>query len=96
MPIFSHRLKIIEATVIVTDPEPYPVAYLRIEKVELEAKTDWIMPSLRELRELLKVDDMQDGLDDEGRGDVCEVDRWEKSTHQPHSHPGSAKSIAVR
>lgn len=50
-----------------TDPEPYPVAYLRVDEAELEEKQGWVKPGLRELREMLSLDDGSDGLDEAGR-----------------------------
>ncbi|WVQ75780.1 hypothetical protein IAR50_005413 [Cryptococcus sp. DSM 104548] len=68
-PLFSHRLKLVETEVIVTDPEPYPVAYLKVKKAELEEKPGWQKPSVSELREMLGLDAEPGlaGLDEEGQ-----------------------------
>lgn len=50
-----------------TDPEPYPVAYLKVEEAGLEEKDGWSMPSVAELRRLLRLDDKEDGLDEKSR-----------------------------
>lgn len=69
-PLSSHRLRIQRSETVVTDPEPYPVAYLRIEEAELDPKEGWTKPSLGELRELLHLDESADsgtaGLDEAG------------------------------
>ncbi|RXK37738.1 hypothetical protein M231_04987 [Tremella mesenterica] len=52
-PLWSHRLYILSSEVIITDPEPYPVAYLRVETAEIEPKANWSKPSVRELRNML-------------------------------------------
>ena len=50
---------------IVTDPEPYPVAYLRVGKAILEEKDAWTRPGVAELRELLGLNETagREGLD---------------------------------
>lgn len=52
---------------MVIDPEPYPVAYLRVGTVELEKKEGWIKPSVQELRDMLGLDGRADGLDEQSR-----------------------------
>ncbi|ODN79369.1 hypothetical protein L202_03373 [Cryptococcus amylolentus CBS 6039] len=69
-PLFSHRLNLVETKVIITDPEPYPVAYLKVIKAELEEKPGWKKPTVNELRELLGLDEDEPGLaglDEEGQ-----------------------------
>ncbi len=66
-PLFSQRLKIVESSVVVTDPEPHAVAYLRSEATELEEKPGWVKPSVEGLREMLGLDAGLDGLDENGR-----------------------------
>jgi len=66
-PIFSHRLKTVESEIVVTDPEPYPVAYLRVQKAVLEEKEGWIRPGIEELRRLLGMEELSDGLNAVGR-----------------------------
>ncbi|OCF44797.1 cytoplasmic protein [Kwoniella heveanensis CBS 569] len=61
-PLFSHRLKLVKTHTIITDPEPYPVAYLKVEETELEAKEGWRRPTVAELRVML-------GLDESARGE---------------------------
>jgi diphthine-ammonia ligase len=71
-PIFSHRINIKQSEVVITDPEPSLVAYLRIEDAELEAKEGWMKPTVEELRELLGLDESQtgkEGLDEQS----CEI-----------------------
>ncbi|WWD00870.1 hypothetical protein V866_007808 [Kwoniella sp. B9012] len=68
-PLFSHRVKLTKTKTIVTDPEPYPVAYLKVEDAELEAKEGWVKPTVQELREMLGLDDEtpgQEGVDEDG------------------------------
>jgi diphthine-ammonia ligase len=67
-PLFSHRIKLVKTSVVVTDPEPYPVAYLRIEQAELEEKLDWSKPTVSELRQTLGLDDEADSFDETSRG----------------------------
>nr|XP_019008251.1 cytoplasmic protein [Kwoniella pini CBS 10737]OCF47032.1 cytoplasmic protein [Kwoniella pini CBS 10737] len=66
-PLFSHKVKLNKCQTIITDPEPYPVAYLKIEDAELEAKAGWTKPSVKELRQMLGLD--QDQRDEEGLDD---------------------------
>ncbi|WWD21739.1 hypothetical protein CI109_106226 [Kwoniella shandongensis] len=81
-PLFAHRLRLTKTNTIITDPEPYPVAYLKVEEAELEPKEGWVNPSVRVLREMLglPVGDEQrgkEGLDEEGidaLGDLGKVD----------------------
>ncbi|WVR04842.1 hypothetical protein IAU60_001854 [Kwoniella sp. DSM 27419] len=68
-PLFSHRLKLTKAETIITDPEPYPVAYLRVAEAELEEKEGWKRPTVADLREMLGLDEAeagQEGLDEAG------------------------------
>ncbi|WVQ69542.1 uncharacterized protein L199_007762 [Kwoniella botswanensis] len=68
-PLFSHRVKLTKTKTIVTDPEPYPVAYLKVEDAELEPKEGWVKPTVEELREMLGLDDEtpgQEGVDEDG------------------------------
>ena len=79
-PLFSHRLKIVESEVVVTDPEPYPVAYLRVGKAVLEEKEGWTRPDVTQLRNLLGLDEPagREGLDVQGEellDDLGTVDR---------------------
>lgn len=70
-PLFSHRLKLVKTKTIVTDPEPYTVAYLRVEEAELEPKEGWVKPTVEELREMLGLEREEEvgmeGLDEEGK-----------------------------
>ncbi len=70
-PLFSHRIRLVESEVVVSDPEPNLVAYLRVTKAELEPKDGWVRPSVSELRELLGLDeDVEEGaegLDEQGQ-----------------------------
>lgn len=68
-PLFSKRINITKSEVVITDPEPYPVAYLRIEDAELEPKDGWTKPTVTELRELLGLDEEEglEGLDEVSR-----------------------------
>ncbi|KIR52089.1 hypothetical protein I315_05380 [Cryptococcus gattii Ru294] len=52
-PLFSHRLKLVKTNTIVTDPEPYTVAYLKVEEAVLEPKEGWVKPTVEELRGML-------------------------------------------
>ncbi|WVQ98311.1 hypothetical protein IAU59_005434 [Kwoniella sp. CBS 9459] len=61
-PLFSHRLRLTKTQTIITDPEPYPVAYLKVEEAELEEKEGWTKPTVAELREML-------GLDEDVKGE---------------------------
>lgn len=67
-PLFSHRIKLVKTSVVVTDPEPYPVAYLRIEQAELEEKPDWSKPTVSGLRKMLGLEDEADSFDETSRG----------------------------
>jgi diphthine-ammonia ligase len=66
-PLFSHRLQLLKTSTVITDPEPYPVAYLRVEEAELVEKGGWARPTVQELRRLLGLDEGTDGLDEKGR-----------------------------
>ncbi|WVF69536.1 hypothetical protein IAT40_004314 [Kwoniella sp. CBS 6097] len=55
-PLFSHRLRLTKTHTVITDPEPYPVAYLKVEEAELEQKEGWTKPTVAELREMLGLD----------------------------------------
>ncbi|CAK9779456.1 adenine nucleotide alpha hydrolases-like protein [Cutaneotrichosporon oleaginosum] len=71
-PLFSHRIRIIESEVVVTDPEPNLVAYMRVKKAELEPKAGWVRPSVSQLRKSLRIGQYQqpgaEGLDGDGLG----------------------------
>jgi diphthine-ammonia ligase len=58
-----------DTEVIVTDPEPYPVAYLRVAKGKLVEKEGWTRPDVRELRQMLGLgnDEGVEGLDEAGK-----------------------------
>lgn len=70
-PLFSHRLKLVKTKTIVTDPEPYTVAYLKVEEAVLEPKEGWVRPTVEELREMLGLEREEEvgmeGLDEEGK-----------------------------
>lgn len=70
-PLFSHRLKLVKTKTIVTDPEPYTVAYLKVEEAVLEPKGGWVKPTVEELREMLGLEREEEvgmeGLDEEGK-----------------------------
>ncbi|OXC59248.1 cytoplasmic protein [Cryptococcus neoformans MW-RSA852] len=70
-PLFSHRLKLVKTKTIVTDPEPYTVAYLKVEEAVLEPKEGWVKPTMEELREMLGLEreeeEGMEGLDEEGK-----------------------------
>jgi len=55
--------------VIITDPEPYPVAYLRVAGGSLVEKEGWVKPGVEELRAMLGLggDEGVEGLDEAGR-----------------------------
>lgn len=55
--------------VIITDPEPYPVAYLRVAGGRLVEKEGWVEPGVEELRAMLGLggDERVEGLDEAGR-----------------------------
>ncbi|BEI85929.1 hypothetical protein CcaverHIS002_0602160 [Cutaneotrichosporon cavernicola] len=69
-PLFSHRIRIVESEVVVSDPEPNLVAYLRVRKAELDPKEGWVQPSVATLRGLLGLDEDEEagaeGLDEQG------------------------------
>ncbi|KAK4683546.1 diphthine-ammonia ligase, partial [Tremellales sp. Uapishka_1] len=73
-PLFSHRLEIVKSEVIVSDPEPHLVAYMKVEEARLVEKPGWRKPTVRELREMIGLDE-QDGLDDEGREALEELEK---------------------
>jgi hypothetical protein len=56
--------------VVITDPEPYPVAYLRVPGGRLVKKENWVRPGQDELREMLGLNTEEggyEGLDESGR-----------------------------
>lgn len=55
---------------VITDPEPYPVAYLRVPGGRLEKKESWVRPGQDELREMVGLNTEEggyEGLDESGR-----------------------------
>jgi len=68
-PLFSKRLELEDTEVIITDPEPYPVAYLRVARGKLVKKQGWVKPGIEELRVMLGLggDRGVEGLDEAGR-----------------------------
>jgi len=67
--LFSHSLELEDTEVVVTDPEPYPVAYLRVAGGRLIEKAGWTSPGVEELRAMLGLRDNEgmEGLDEAGR-----------------------------
>ncbi|XAO27823.1 hypothetical protein I312_106686 [Cryptococcus bacillisporus CA1280] len=78
-PLFSHRLKLVKTNTVVTDPEPYTVAYLKVEEAVLEPKEGWVKPTVKELREMLGLEEDDgehvgmEGLDEEGKERLDEL-----------------------
>jgi hypothetical protein len=60
-PLFSHTIELEDAEVVVTDPEPYPVAYLRVPGGKLVKKENWVRPGQEELRRMLGLDGVEVG-----------------------------------
>jgi hypothetical protein len=58
-----------DTEVVITDPEPYPVAYLRVASGKLVEKEGWVTPGVEELRAMLGLggDEGVEGLDEAGR-----------------------------
>lgn len=58
-----------DTEVVITDPEPYPVAYLRVASGKLVEKEEWVKPGVEELRAMLGLggDEGVEGLDEAGR-----------------------------
>jgi diphthine-ammonia ligase len=58
-----------DTEVVVTDPEPYPVAYLRVAGGKLIEKEGWVRPEVGELRAMLGLggDAGVEGLDEVGK-----------------------------
>jgi hypothetical protein len=58
-----------DTDVIITDPEPYPVAYLRVARGRLVEKEKWVRPGVEELRAMLGLGGTEgvEGLDEAGR-----------------------------
>lgn len=68
-PLFSHTIELEDAEVVITDPEPYPVAYLRVPGGRLVKKENWVRPGQDELRRMLCLDGVEvgsEGLDEAG------------------------------
>jgi hypothetical protein len=81
-PLFSHTLRILESEVIITDPEPYPVAYLKVTRAELVDKPNWARPTVADLRKMLGLDERSEGtagLDELGLEAIEELDMWSQS-----------------
>lgn len=57
-PLFSHRVRLLDTEIVVSDPEPNLVAYLRIPCAELVPKTGWDRPSQSDLRAMLGLEDL--------------------------------------
>lgn len=69
-PIFSHRIQFVDPEIVVTDPEPYCVAYLRVKTAILVPKPDWVRPTVADLRGILGLDEAEtgaEGLDEQSR-----------------------------
>ena len=94
-PLFSHRLRITKSTVVVTDPEPYPVAYLRVEGAELEEKSGWVRPRVGDLREMLGLEDQDDGLDAEGRRHLRGIGFSKEDMLRQEQVKGGSEAIAA-
>lgn len=79
-PLTTSRLDIIDSEVIITDPEPNLVAYLKIRKAELVPKSAEELaraPSVRELRRMLglpRAADDTDGSDDAAEAVITQDD----------------------
>ena len=58
---------------VVTDPEPYPVAYLKVGKAVLEPKEGWEAPTIPELRHLLGLEANSGALDEMSRQMLDEI-----------------------
>ena len=71
--MFSKRLEFVKTSVVVTDPEPYPVAHLKVEGVFLQERPDWRRPSQRELRDMLQLGSPYKALDQESQELVEEM-----------------------
>lgn len=86
-PLFSHRLKITKSSVIVSDPEPSLVAYLKVDEVVLEEKLNWVKPNLNQLRGDLGLRDRSGGLDEIGKQHLHKV-----GPSQPLDEPDYARA----
>lgn len=88
-PLFSHRINFVDSELVVTDPEPYCVAYLRVNKAELVPKSDWVPPTVAQLRETLGLDDWEEaeGLDEQGCELLGRVNGMEVTKGQDFSVP---------
>jgi diphthine-ammonia ligase len=75
-----------DTEVIITDPEPYPVAYLRVASGKLVEKEGWVRPGVEELRVMLGLggDDGVEGLDEAGRELLDDLSQ---------SHPGMSTRV---
>jgi diphthine-ammonia ligase len=62
-------LELEDTEVVITDPEPYPVAYLRVARGRLVEKEGWVRPGVEELRAMLGLggDEGLEGLYEAGR-----------------------------
>lgn len=90
-----------------TDPEPYPVAYLKVLDAELVPKEGWIKPGISELRSMLGLDDGQEGeegLDEVGKEAMDELSEWDrrrkaegvtKELHDLRLDPGAEERDSV-
>jgi hypothetical protein len=78
-----------QSETVITDPEPYPVAFLRISRVELEPKSGWTRPSVKELRNLLGLQDHDGGLDADAQEDLEELEGWRASLTEKIPNPSS-------
>lgn len=103
MPLYSHRLELVETEVVVTDPEPYPVAYLRVKKARLIPKENWNKPTASELRALLRppapLDEGSQELLDDIIGNGGKTEREHAATPAPvqvSQKPLTAPSIKCK
>ncbi|ORX35894.1 hypothetical protein BD324DRAFT_682050 [Kockovaella imperatae] len=66
-PLFSKTLNFVESSTVITDPEPFTVAYLKVARATLADKPGWKRLTVTELRRLLDLPNHSDGLDDQSR-----------------------------
>jgi diphthine-ammonia ligase len=73
-----------DTEVVITDPEPYPVAYLRVGGGRLVKKEGWIRPGVMELRGMLGLNSDEkgtEGLDESSKELLLEL-RSESPIHE--------------
>ena len=86
-----------DTEVIITDPEPYPVAYLRVARGRLVEKEGWVRPGVEELRAMLGLggDEGVEGIDQAGRELLDDLKRSSPSASSEIAQEPDMSGLAI-